>query len=44
MRVPQVRRMLELVRADGVTTYCEVGMNGGHSLTAMLLANHRLRA
>lgn len=31
--------MLQLVREPNVTHYCEVGMNGGHSLVAMLLGN-----
>ena len=39
LRELQVRRMLELVRAPHVRTYCEIGMNGGHSLAAMLLAH-----
>ncbi len=36
--------MLQLAAGPRVRTYCEIGMNGGHSLTAMLLANHRLTA
>ena len=44
LRELQVRRMVQLVRQPGVNTYCEVGMNGGHSLIAMLLANRRLKA
>ena len=39
VREIQVRRMVELVRAPGMARYCEVGMNGGHSAVAMLLAN-----
>ena len=39
MREVQVRRMVQLVTAPGVKTYCEIGMNGGHSASAMLLAN-----
>ena len=39
VREMQVRRMVQLVAAPGVRTYCEVGMNGGHSASAMLLAN-----
>ena len=38
----QVRRMDQLVSEPGVRTYCEVGMNGGHSAAAMLLANPHL--
>ena len=34
-----MRRMVQLVTAPGVKTYCEIGMNGGHSASAMLLAN-----
>lgn len=39
VREVQVRRMVQLVTAPGVQTYCEVGMNGGHSASAMLQAN-----
>ena len=39
IREVQLRRMLQLVREPNVTHYCEVGMNGGHSLVAMLLGN-----
>ena len=42
VREMQVRRMVQLVTAPGVRTYCEVGMNGGHSASAMLLANPSL--
>ena len=42
VREVQVRRMVQLVSAPGVQTYCEVGMNGGHSASAMLLANPSL--
>ena len=44
LRELQLRRMIELVREPHVRTYVEVGMNGGHSLMAMLLANPRLHA
>ena len=50
LREVQVRRMVRLVQAaraahpDRVLQYCEVGMNGGHSASAMLLADARLRA
>jgi hypothetical protein len=44
LREVQLRRMVQLARAPHVRTYCEVGMNGGHSLVAMLLANERLHA
>ncbi len=39
VREVQVRRMVQLVTAPNVRTYCEVGMNGGHSAAAMLSAN-----
>jgi predicted O-methyltransferase YrrM len=39
VREVQVRRMVQLVTAPRVQTYCEVGMNGGHSASAMLQAN-----
>ena len=38
LRELQLRRMVQLVRRPGVQRYCEVGMNGGHSATAMLYA------
>eukprot|EP00966_Prymnesium_polylepis_P107152 2481446-Prymnesium_polylepis.1 len=44
MRELQLRRMLELVRAPSVRHYCEVGMNGGHSAVAMLVANPHITA
>uniref|UniRef100_A0A7S0L8H8 Class I SAM-dependent methyltransferase n=1 Tax=Coccolithus braarudii TaxID=221442 RepID=A0A7S0L8H8_9EUKA len=44
VREIQLRRMVDLVRMPGVTRYCEVGMNGGHSVSAMLLANPQLKA
>ena len=43
VREMQVRRMVQLVRAPNVRTYCEIGMNGGHSASAMLLANPSLK-
>ena len=43
IREVQLRRMMQLVRAPNVSTYCEVGMNGGHSAVAMLLANPQLK-
>ena len=42
VREMQVRRMLQLVAAPSVRTYCEVGMNGGHSASAMLLSHPNL--
>ena len=42
VRELQIRRMIELVRQPGLRTYCEVGLNGGHSAAAMLLANPEL--
>ena len=39
----QLRRMVQLARAPAMGTYCEVGMNGGHSAVAMLHANPSLR-
>ena len=42
LREVQVRRMLKLILQPHVKTYCEVGMNGGHSLVAMLLAKPTL--
>lgn len=44
VRELQVRRMVQLVRQPGVRRYCEVGMNGGHSVVAMLLANPAVKA
>lgn len=44
IREIQLRRMLQLVRQPNVTHYCEVGMNGGHSLVAMLLGNPNVKA
>jgi len=44
VRELQVRRMVQLVREPGVRRYCEVGMNGGHSAMAMLLANPQVKA
>ena len=38
----QLRRMVDLVREDHVNTYCEIGMNGGHSVSAMLEANPKI--
>ena len=42
VRELQLRRMVELAKAPGVSTYCEIGFNGGHSSAAMLLANPAL--
>jgi len=44
LRELQLRRMVQLIRRPGVQRYCEVGMNGGHSATAMLLANPIVKA
>jgi hypothetical protein len=44
VRELQVRRMIQLIRRANVSTYCEVGMNGGHSVAAMLLANVNVSA
>ena len=45
VRELQVRRMVELARAlPPRSTYCEIGLNGGHSMVAMLLANPALTA
>ena len=44
IRPIQLLRMLQLVRSEKVTHYCEVGMNGGHSVTAMLLSNPSVTA
>lgn len=44
LREVQLRRMVQLIRSPGVQRYCEVGMNGGHSATAMLLANPTVQA
>lgn len=44
IREVQLRRMIQLVQSPNVTHYCEVGMNGGHSVVAMLLANPRMHA
>lgn len=32
----------QLVSAPNVSTYCEIGFNGGHSAAAMLLTNPRV--
>lgn len=46
VRELQARRMVELARSPKLLeqggVYCEIGFNGGHSATAMLLANPRL--
>ena len=42
VRELQLRRMVNLARDPKVRTYCEIGMNGGHSAAAMLFANPRL--
>ena len=44
VREVQLRRMVQLVREPHVKHYCEVGMNGGHSVSAMLLANPSVKA
>ena len=45
VREIQVRRMMQLARnLPANSTYCEIGMNGGHSLVAMLLAHLTLTA
>lgn len=44
LREIQLRRMIQLVREPGVTNYCEIGMNGGHSTVAMLVSNPRVTA
>ena len=44
VRELQIRRMVELARLPTTSNYCEVGMNGGHSVSALLLANPRLNA
>ena len=44
LRELQLRRMVQLIRRPGVQRYCEVGMNGGHSATAMLYARLSPRA
>jgi len=41
LRELQLRRMVQLIRRPGVQRYCEVGMNGGHSATAMLYDYYR---
>ena len=42
IREVQLRRMMQLAQSSTASTYCEVGMNGGHSAAAMLHANPRL--
>ena len=45
VREVQVRRMLELAsQSAGEMTYCEVGLNGGHSAAAMLLSSPNVTA
>ena len=48
VREVQLRRMLQLVRSfrplSQRAIYCETGMNGGHSVAAMLLAHPNLKA
>ena len=36
--------MIQLAREPGTDTYCEIGMNGGHSVIAMLEANENITA
>ena len=47
VREIQVRRMIDLVQRASPekpqVTYCEIGMNGGHSAVAMLLADRRVQ-
>lgn len=40
----QLRRMVQIVQETNVNTYCEIGMNGGHSIVAMLEANPQITA
>ena len=42
VRELQLRRMVQLAQLPGISTYCEIGFNGGHSAAAMLYANPRL--
>ena len=42
IREAQLRRMIQLVREPHVKHYCEIGMNGGHSVVAMMLASPTL--
>ena len=44
LRELQVRRMVQLARRPRTRHYCEVGMNGGHSLAAVLLSNANVTA
>lgn len=47
VRELQIRRMVELAQAlptERPVHYCEVGMNGGHSVVSMLLAHPNLTA
>ena len=44
IRVNQMERMIDLIRRPGVKSYCELGMNGGHSVAAMLQANPEITA
>ena len=44
VRELQLRRMVQLVQTPQTNRYCEIGMNGGHSVVAMLEANRNLTA
>jgi hypothetical protein len=44
LREHQLHSLIELVEAPHVRHYCEIGFNGGHSLTAVLLANPNITA
>jgi len=43
MRPAQLKHYSSFVWKKGAMTYCEIGFNGGHGTTAMLLANPKLR-
>lgn len=44
LREMQLRRMVELIRETGARRYCEIGMNGGHSVAAVLQASPNISA
>ena len=43
MRPAQLEHYSSFVWKKGAMTYCEIGFNGGHGTTAMLLANPELQ-
>jgi len=44
LREMQLKRMVQLVRETGARRYCEIGMNGGHSVAAVLQSTPNVSA